>query len=181
MFEYINPFYDGNGRMGRYLLSLYLSRHLDVFSSLSISEAVKDNKKKYEDAFISVSNPKNCGEITFFVDEMLKLLIEGQENAIAYLEDVMNKLLQAQTFIAEQTNFSGREQQFLFILLQNYLFTFLDTIMNQQLAKELEATKYSRHTIDQLMKKIADAGYLERVKQRPTTYRWLTDKLPIFD
>lgn len=58
-FEYVHPFYDGNGRMGRFILTSYLMNKLDVFSALSVSEAIFNQRKKYEDAFIGVSSPRN--------------------------------------------------------------------------------------------------------------------------
>ncbi|WP_375543883.1 Fic family protein [Helcococcus kunzii] len=55
IFEYIHLFYNGNGRLGRYLLSSYLAYKLDPFSALSISEAIKNNKNKYGDIFSEVT------------------------------------------------------------------------------------------------------------------------------
>ena len=58
-FENIHPFYDGNGRTGRYILSRYLSRKLDIYSGLVISQKINENKKKYYDAFRTTGDYEN--------------------------------------------------------------------------------------------------------------------------
>ena len=86
-FEYIHPFYDGNGRFGRYLISLYLSDKLDVLTTFSISNSILRNLKKYYNSFIETEDINNYGEITFFVENILKTIKNEQKRIIEFLEN----------------------------------------------------------------------------------------------
>lgn len=46
-FGYIHPFYDGNGRLSRYISSYYLSKVLDPIAALRLSIACKNRQKDY--------------------------------------------------------------------------------------------------------------------------------------
>ena len=76
-FEYIHPFYDGNGRFGRYLLSLYLARKLDILTAFSLSYSISKNLDDYYKSFVEVEDVNNYGEITFFVENILKTIKSG--------------------------------------------------------------------------------------------------------
>ena len=54
LFGYIHPFFDGNGRTGRYLLALQLSRPLSQPTVLSLSRVIAENKATYYRAFDAV-------------------------------------------------------------------------------------------------------------------------------
>lgn len=86
-FEYIHPFYDGNGRFGRYLISLYLSDKLDILTTFSISNSILRDLKKYYNSFIETEDINNYGEITFFVENILKTIKNEQERIIEFLEN----------------------------------------------------------------------------------------------
>lgn len=86
IFEYIHPFYDGNGRTGRYLLSLFLELPLSKPTALSLSRVMAENRSRYYQAFQSVENPLNHGEITFFVVTMHELILMAQDRLIQRLE-----------------------------------------------------------------------------------------------
>lgn len=86
IFESTHPFYDGNGRTGRYLLALDLSRSLSPVAWLSLSATVADNKARYYKAFQDAEQPMNRGDATIFVTEMLGIIAEAQGRLCADLE-----------------------------------------------------------------------------------------------
>lgn len=91
-FEYVHPFYDGNGRIGRFLLSSYIARKTDLLTGLSLSEVINQNRKDYEESFSKVSHPRNRGEITLLIGKMLKLIEKGQENMLIKLDKVNSQV-----------------------------------------------------------------------------------------
>lgn len=78
MFEAVHPFYDGNGRTGRYLLGLRLSRLLSSPTALTLSRVLHEDRKTYYRAFTDVEEHLNRGDGTPFALALLRLIFEAQ-------------------------------------------------------------------------------------------------------
>ena len=74
LIEYIHPFYDGNGRIGRFILSYCLSEILEPLLSYRISETIKENINKYYKAFKVCNDTHNLGDLTPFLIMMLHMI-----------------------------------------------------------------------------------------------------------
>ena len=72
-FEFIHPFMDGNGRMGRYWQTLLLSRWKGIFAWLPVETIVKKYQQEYYKA-IAQSDAK--GDSTDFIVFMLKCILQ---------------------------------------------------------------------------------------------------------
>ena len=178
-FEYIHPFYDGNGRFGRYLLSLYLARKLDILTAFSVSYSISKNLDDYYKSFVEVEDVNNYGEITFFVENILKTIKSGQEMIIELLNDSIIRFKHSMEILNELTkDLSEKENIMLQIYLQNYLFNDFEEITNVELSYIIG--DLTQQTINKYTQELEKKGYLVKIKQRPLTYTLadkITDKL----
>ena len=174
-FEYIHPFYDGNGRFGRYLLSLYLARKLDNLTAFSVSYSISRNLDDYYKSFVEVEDVTNYGEITFFVENILKTIKNGQEMIIELLNDSVMKFNHSIEILNELTkDLSEKENIILRIYLQNYLFNDFEELTNVELTSIIG--DLTQQTINKYTQELDKKGYLIKIKQRPLTYS-LSEKI----
>ena len=123
LFEYAHPFYDGNGRTGRYLCSLMLDRSLSKPTVLSLSRVILEHRDQYYKAFRSVENPMNKGELTFFVIEMMSLVRKAQLDVIDRLDCARRRqgeLRELMEDVIERADLKKKQEQGIVFMLMQY-------------------------------------------------------------
>jgi Fic family protein len=78
-FEFIHPFSDGNGRIGRLWQSVILNNYNPLFSLLPIESIVRDYQ---EDYYKALEKSSNIGESTPFIEFMLEMILKSINNTI---------------------------------------------------------------------------------------------------
>lgn len=93
-FEFIHPFQDGNGRMGRLWQTVILKDWKEVFAWLPVETLIKENQKEYYNA-LGVSD--SAADSTKFIEFMLTLILNTIEEIIATENKVTQKVTQKVT------------------------------------------------------------------------------------
>ncbi len=125
MFGYVHPFYDGNGRISRFISSYLLSRELHPIVSYRLSYVIKKNTDGYYKSFKIVNDEKSRGEITSFVEYFLDILVQSLEDLCTSLDERINKLEHFEkqiTLLSRNEHMDVRIQTILFVIVQNTLF-----------------------------------------------------------
>ena len=175
IFEYAHPFYDGNGRTGRYLLALYLSQPLSTLTALSLSREIAENRRPYYKAFREVEHPLNHGELTPFVLTLLQYADTAQQHILGDLEVKTSQFEVARRNLGRLTAEEGltdKQRELLFMLAQFRLFGAFPDAPLESIEKHLglKRAMTRRHAGT-----LEEKGLIKKVGSRPLTFA-LTEK-----
>lgn len=87
--EFIHPFADGNGRIGRFWQTLTLSKSNPIYKYIPIESIIKKNQKKY---YNSLEASDRSGESTVFIEFMLEMILTSLEEFTSQLISIPNTL-----------------------------------------------------------------------------------------
>lgn len=140
LFGYIHPFYDGNGRLNRFISSYMISDELYPLLSYRLSYTIKKNLADYYKAFKECNHPLNKGDITFFVDFFINILLESVESLNEVLNDKLDIYKNYSAKIDSVPELSNKHLNNLsYYLMQSELFS-EDGISREDLLKLTETT-----------------------------------------
>lgn len=91
-FGYIHPFYDGNGRINRFISSYLLSRRIDALLALDLSYVIKKNRNEYYQLFRICNQDINKGDVTPFVTGFLEFVEQSARYICESLQEGESRL-----------------------------------------------------------------------------------------
>lgn len=148
-FETIHPFLDGNGRIGRLLITLFLmEKKLLTTPALYISYFLKKNRIEYYDRMTEV---RNKGTYEQWIRFFLAAIDESAQDAIQTIDELTVLKVKNEKIIENMGRASKSVMQ-VFSLLE------LNPIID--IGKTAEALGISFNTVSSAVKKMIDAGIL---------------------
>ena len=113
-FEFIHPFMDGNGRMGRLWQTLILSRWKPVFQYLPLESIILDHQQAYYQALAQADDDANATAfIRFMLDAILQTIeksapVNAPENTLVNIEG-MKTTEAILTLVAQNSHITRQE------------------------------------------------------------------------
>ncbi|MGN1318182.1 MAG: Fic family protein [Lachnospirales bacterium] len=149
LFGYIHPFYDGNGRISRFISSYLLSKNLNILTGYRLACTIKEDISLYYKGFKIVNDEKNKGDLTPFIIIFFEILIKmlnklssslsNKIDLIDYCYDISNK-------ISRKDN----EINIIFIIFQQTLFGELGISIEDLINSSNESSYKVRQTVKKL-------------------------------
>jgi len=169
---YIHPFYDGNGRLSRFISSYLLKKDLNVYIALNLSYAIKKKINKYYESFNICNNPKNKGELTYFINIFLEIVSDSAISFYNNLKDSLDKMIfYIETII--NSKFSYSEKSILIQLIQSYLFSYNEITIDEL----VEYSDVNVTTTREILNKLIELNFLSRKRVGKYIYSLVIEKI----
>lgn len=156
-FEFIHPFQDGNGRIGRLWQTAILKEWKEIFAWLPVETLIKENQKEYYSALGTSDSNANS---TKFIEVMLLLILSTIEEIIETERKVTVKVTQKVTV---------NQHKILNLIKENPFIT------QEELS---EIVGIARKSIISNMKKLQENGLVKRIGADKNGY-WQVEEFPI--
>lgn len=151
-FETIHPFLDGNGRIGRLIITLYLlQKNILKTPVLYLSDFFERNRTLYYD---NLNRVRTHGDIKQWFKFFLVGVIETTKNSI----ETFDKVLKLKQDIENEIRSRAKRPKHL-LLLMDYLYQ--TPTLNSQ--KIIEITNVSQNTSYRILEELEGLGVLEEV------------------
>ena len=141
-FEFIHPFQDGNGRLGRLWQTVILKEWKEIFAWLPVETLIKENQKEYYNVLGASDSAANS---TKFIEFMLSLILNTIEEIIETEKKVTEKVT---------VKVTANQKKIIDVIKNNPFVT------QEELA---EIVGIARKNIVANMKKLQDNGLIKRV------------------
>ncbi|MFU0464418.1 Fic family protein [Gardnerella vaginalis] len=176
-FESVHPFYDGNGRTGRFLLALQLHEQLSMPTILSLSSIIYAEKSGYYAAFSKSQELFNCNDLTMFCCTMLEYVEKAQSEVLNNISVQLKQIVYCLNKIFEfskKTAISKVQHEVLSILLQNKLFSYNPTPMTRKQLSEYVGNaigeQVGERKIVSALNGLIELGMVDSIGERPLRY-----------
>ena len=140
-FEFIHPFIDGNGRMGRLWQTLMLAQWKPLFVDMPLESVIKTHQQAY---YKALGSADSAADSTVFITFMLKAMLQALENALVNASQ--NALV----------NIEGLKTPDAIMALVAVQPSFTRQQMAEKIGRDIR-------TIGRAIKKLQDEGKLQRV------------------
>ncbi len=170
LFGYIHPFYDGNGRLSRFISSYYLSKDLDSLIGCRLSYTIQDNLSDYYKMFKLCNDPINKGDITPFVIMFLGIILKAEENLLYALTkrlDLYEKELRQIIALSNRDKWDKTTESLCCVLLISTLFA-NGGVSKKQLLQELKIK--SNTTLNTKLNNLRPYNLIVETKEKKVSY-----------
>lgn len=122
LFGYIHPFYNGNGRVNRFISSYLLSEEYTSIIAYRLSQQIKQERKLYYEAFEKANSDKNKGDIGTFVMMFLSIVRDAFQSTLNELDERYSRLRHYSKKIDQSMFANSKIGNILYIIVQCSLF-----------------------------------------------------------